>query len=76
MRTTKLVSSGKFPTLSAAVPVYDLLMDKIEHAQSLQATSPELKAALTAGMEKLKLYYARSDDSSMYAVATSKPISF
>lgn len=64
------MSTAKYPSLGTAVPLYDWLMDKIEDFQS-KTRGKEMKSALGAAMEKLKSYYARSDDSWMYPIATS-----
>lgn len=47
-------------------------MDKLEEFQDLEDISQEMKIALDNGMIKLKSYYAKTDDSSMYSIATSK----
>ena len=71
-RTTRLMSTQAFPILAAAVPIYDFLMDKIELFQARDEIATEVKDALEIGMEKLKLYYARTDESSIYPIVTSK----
>jgi hypothetical protein len=47
-------------------------MDHLEDYQSSDKASPEMKNAIENGMNKIKAYYKKTDDSSMYAIATSK----
>ena len=49
-----------------------MLMDQLEDFQKSVKISQEMKAALESGMKKIKLYYAKSNDSHMYAIATGK----
>ena len=67
-----VVSKEKYPILAISVPIYDMLMDQLEEFQNSIKISQEMKTALENGMEKIKAYYAKTDDSSMYAIATSK----
>ena len=64
------MSTGKYPILGTAVPLYDWLMDNIEDFGK-NTTRTEIKNALIAAMEKLKSYYVKTDDSWMYPIATS-----
>jgi hypothetical protein len=58
--------------LAVSVPAYDWLMDNLEDFQDSDKCSPEIKTAIGSGMEKIKAYYKKTDDSYMYAIATSK----
>lgn len=58
--------------LALSVPIHDLLMNKLEDIQSSAKTSPEMKKAVEYGLKKIKAYYRKTDDCSMYAIATSK----
>lgn len=69
-RATKIVSTAKIPVLAISVPIYDWLMDHLEDFQD--KSSPEMKNAIENGMKKTKAYYRKTDDSDMYAIATSK----
>ena len=71
---TQIISTSKLPILAISVPIYDMLMDKLEEFQNSDKTSQEMKIALESGMEKIKAYYVKTDDSLMYAIATSKLI--
>ena len=71
-QTSRHMSTQKFPILSVAVPIYDFLMDKIEIFQAQDEISPDMKAALDIGLNKLKVYYACTDDSLTYPIITSK----
>jgi len=47
-------------------------MDHLEDFQDSNSCSPELQIAIGSGMEKIKAYYKKTDDSYIYAIATSK----
>lgn len=47
-------------------------MDQLDEFQNSEDISQEMKDALNSGMDKMKSYYAKTDDSSMYSIATSK----
>ena len=69
-RATKMVSSSKYPNLSASIPIYDWLMDKLEDFQKDDRTTEELHNAIQEGLDKIKYYYQRSDDCHMYPIST------
>jgi hypothetical protein len=71
-KATNHVSTARIPILATSVPTYDWLMDNLEDYQSSDNASPEMKNAIESGMNKIKAYYKKTDDSSMYAIATSK----
>lgn len=73
-RATQEMTAQKIPTLFAAVPVYNYLIDKLEEKQE-EALSTEENAAVSATLEKLKYYYCRAN-SVVYAICTSKPFFF
>jgi len=70
------MSMSKYVTLSSSVPIYNKLLD---HIESLLDEEDEkycgfsnIRDALKRGYEKLKSYYAKTDDSYAYTIATSK----
>ncbi|CAB5213516.1 unnamed protein product [Rhizophagus irregularis] len=71
---TEYMSQSKFITLSASIPVYNALLEHIENLLDEQNTSYcpilEVRSAIRMGYEKLKEYYARTDDSYIYPIAT------
>ena len=72
MSATKMVSSSQYPILSASIPIYDWLMDRLEKFRNQAGVSDEIRNAIKKGLDKIKQYYERSDESSLYPVATSK----
>ena len=71
-KATKYVSTAKVPVLAISVPTYDWIMDKLEEFQTSDKISPDLKNAVDLGMKKIISYYKRTDECSLYAIATSK----
>jgi hypothetical protein len=69
------MSQSKFITLSASIPVYNALLEHIENLLDEQNTNYcpilEVRNAIRMGYEKLKEYYARTDDSYIYPIVTS-----
>ena len=71
-KATKHVSSAQIPILAISIPIYDWLMDRLEESQGSIKTSLEMKAAIESGMLKIKDYYKKTDDCSLYTIATGK----
>ena len=69
------MSQSKFITLSSSIPVYNALLEHIENLLDEQNTNYcailEVRNAIRMGYEKLKEYYARTDNSYIYPIATS-----
>ena len=66
------MSSAKYPMLSSVVPLYNYLIEELENYCDSNNSSCEIVTAMKAGMGKLERYYAKTDDTTMYTVATSK----
>ena len=69
------MSKSQYITLSSAIPIYNVLLEHIERLLDDQSNyfCPilEVRVALNKGYEKLKSYYAKTDDSCLYPIATS-----
>lgn len=66
------MSSAKFPMLSSVVPIYNYLIDELVEYCDNYDSSSEIVIAVKAGIEKLERYYEKTDDTTMYTVATGK----
>jgi hypothetical protein len=66
------MSSAKYPLLSSVVPLYNYLMDELVEYCDSDNSSNEIVIAVKAGIEKLERYYVKTDDTTMYTVATGK----
>jgi len=66
------MSSAKYPLLSSVVPIYNYLIDELEEYCDNYDSSSEIVIAVKAGIDKLERYYAKTDDTAMYTVATGK----
>jgi hypothetical protein len=66
------MSSAKYSMLSSVVPIYNYLIDELEVYCDNNDSSSKIVIAVKAGIEKLERYYAKTDDTSMYTVATGK----
>ena len=66
----------KYVTLSSSVPIYNKLFDHIESLLDKEDQKycgiSNIRDAIKKGYEKLKGYYAKTDDSYAYTIATSK----
>ena len=67
------MSSAKFPMLSSAVPIYNYLIDELEEYCDCNSSN-DITTAVKAGIEKLELYCIKTDDTTIYTVATGKLI--
>ncbi|CAB5359159.1 unnamed protein product [Rhizophagus irregularis] len=72
VHTTNVMSSAKYPMLSSVVPLYNYLIDELEDYCESHDSSSDIVIATKAGIEKLERYYAKTDDTNMYTVATGK----
>ncbi|EXX58506.1 hypothetical protein RirG_197340 [Rhizophagus irregularis DAOM 197198w] len=70
IHTTNVMSSAKYPMLSSVVPLYNYLIDELEDYCESHDSSSDIVIATKAGIEKLERYYAKTDDTNMYTVAT------
>jgi hypothetical protein len=68
-RATDCLSGSTYPTLNAAIPVYNYLMDMIEGFMETHRESAVLVEAARAAWNKLSTYYSKSE-AAVYAVAT------
>ena len=66
------MSSAKYPILSSAIPLYNYLIDELEEYCDGHDSSNDIVIAVKAGIDKLERYYAKTDDTTMYTVATGK----
>ena len=66
------MSSAKYPMISTAVPLYNYLIDELEEYCDSHDSSDDIVIAAKAGIEKLEQYYAKTDDTTIYTVATGK----
>jgi hypothetical protein len=58
--------------LSSAVPIYNYLLDKLEEYCDMPNSSNDIVSAVKAGAKKLNKYYLKTDDTTIYTVATGK----
>jgi len=69
------MSASDYVTLSSSVPIYNNLLDHFEKLLDKEnreyCKSEQIRSAIAKGYEKLKAYYARTDESEAYAIATS-----
>jgi hemoglobin-like flavoprotein len=72
-RATNHISASRYPTLAAAVPVYNWLMNNIEDFRNTKERSNDVKEAAQKAFDKLSEYYSKTD-SSVYTIMTSKRI--
>jgi hypothetical protein len=68
------MSKSQYITLSSSISVYNVLLDHLEklldHKNREYCTIPEVRTAIKKGYEKLKTYYAKTDESLVYSIAT------
>lgn len=69
------MSKAQYITLSSSIPVYNILLDHLEklldNKNKEYCTISKIRTAITKGYEKLKTYYAKTDESHVYPIATS-----
>jgi hypothetical protein len=58
--------------LSSAVPIYNYLLDKLDEYCDMSNSSNDIVSAVKAGAKKLNKYYLKTDDTTIYTVATGK----
>jgi len=68
-QTSDFLCASSYPTLAAAVPAYNFLMDKIEDFKEKHPESVAIGVAIEAAMTKLKPYYAKSN-AAVYPIST------
>lgn len=68
------MSASRYITLSSSIPMYNSLLEHLEKIMYVDFNdySKEIVDAVRMGYEKLKSYYAKSDQSNIYPIATSK----
>ena len=66
------MSSAKYPMMSSAIPIYNYLIDELEGYCDNHDSSNDIVIAVKAGIDKLERYYVKTDDTTMYTVATGK----
>ncbi|CAB4414418.1 unnamed protein product [Rhizophagus irregularis] len=73
-KATEHMFKSNFITLSSSIPVYNVLLDHLEKLLDTNdrnfCPNLEVRNALRKGYEKLKVYYAKTDDSYVYPIAT------
>ncbi|CAB5183769.1 unnamed protein product [Rhizophagus irregularis] len=73
-KATVEMSKAQYITLSSSIPVYNILLDHLEklldNKNKEYCTISEIRTAITKGYEKLKTYYAKTDESHVYPIAT------
>jgi hypothetical protein len=60
--------------LSSSIPIYNYLIDGLEAYCENSDSSNDIVIAVKAGLEKLEFYYEKSDETTMYTIATGKNI--
>lgn len=66
------MSKSKYITLSSSIPMYNMLLEHLEQViENSNDYSLEIVNAVKNGYNKLKLYYAKTDESLVYPIATS-----
>jgi hypothetical protein len=66
------MSKSKYITLSSSIPMYNTLLEHLEKIIDTNSNySSDIVIAVKKGYEKLKLYYAKTDESNVYPIATS-----
>jgi len=65
---TEAMTKSQYITLSFTIPIYNVLLDD---QSNYFWPIPEVRVALNKEYEKLKSYYAKTDDSCLYPIATS-----
>ncbi|PKC56102.1 hypothetical protein RhiirA1_474503 [Rhizophagus irregularis] len=68
-KTTKVGSSEKYLILSTAIPIYNFLIDELE-SYCDKSNHSDIVNAVKVGLKKLDAYYTKTDDTTIYTVAT------
>jgi hypothetical protein len=58
--------------LSSAIPIFNYLMDGLEAYCEKSDSSNDIVMAAKVGLKKLEIYYEKTDETTMYTVATGK----
>ena len=58
--------------LSSAIPIYNYLIDELSEYCENCDSSDDIITAVKAGIKKLEKYYTKTDETTMYTVATGK----
>lgn len=58
--------------LSSAVPIYNFLIEELEKYCNDPNSCNDIVMAIKLGLQKLNAYYTKTDDTTMYTVATGK----
>ena len=64
------ISLARYPTLTASVPIYNYIMDKLEDFQDERGQDLNLKNAAELVINKLQQYYPKTEEL-VYVIATS-----
>lgn len=64
--TQELLSGEKTPTLSIALPAYQLV---VKYWTEMQGSYPELRNAIQAGIDKINDYVSKSQESQIHVLA-------
>ncbi|CAG8704200.1 1210_t:CDS:2, partial [Ambispora leptoticha] len=70
VRTTKALSSAKYPMLSSVIPIYNYLIDGLETYCDKFDSPNDIVTAVKAGLKKLETYYTKTDNTTIYTIAT------
>ncbi|CAG8736415.1 11527_t:CDS:2, partial [Cetraspora pellucida] len=68
IRTTNMISSAKYPMLASTIPIYNYLIDELEICYNNPNNSYEIATAISAGLNKLKSYYIKTNDTAIYNI--------
>ncbi len=58
--------------LASVIPIYNYLLDGLVEYCNESNNSSDIKAAVNAGIKKLEAYYEKTDDTTIYTIATGK----
>ncbi|CAG8795375.1 12321_t:CDS:2 [Cetraspora pellucida] len=74
IRTTNMISSAKYPMLASTIPIYNYLIDELEICYNNSNNSYEIATTISAGLNKLKSYYIKTNDMAIYNIAIKNDI--
>jgi hypothetical protein len=58
--------------LTSTVPIYNFLIEELEKYCDNPNSCNDIVMAVKVGLQKLNTYYTKTDDTTMYTVATGK----